>query len=127
MTSQPESRLQRRCQTRIREEFPGAYVRKIHVSEFQSGGIADLLCCIDGFFVAIEIKMPGEEEDGLSELQKTEAKAVDAAGGITFVASSPQECVDKIYAGFTKRTKQFLGKLSRDVERATTSRAKARR
>ena len=93
MARQPESRLQRRIQDAIRGVFPLAYVRKIHVSEFQSGGIADLICCINGFFIAVEVKVDG----GLpSRLQINEAKEVKRAGGLSIIAHSVDEAVEQI-------------------------------
>ena len=90
MAAKSESNLQRRIQKALRDAFPGCYVRKIHVSEFQTGGIADLLCCIYGLFVAIEVKVPGEER---SQLQTYEHDQVIKAGGISIVAHSPEQAV----------------------------------
>ena len=93
MARKSESGLQLRIQRALRVAFPGCYVRKIHVSEFQTGGIADLLCCVEGWFFAIEVKPPGEVP---SELQKYEAKQVRAASGVSFVATSPEQAVKRV-------------------------------
>ncbi len=56
----------------------GGYCEKIHGNEFQSG-IADLLCCYKGRFIALEVKAP----DGhASQLQIAKLKKVRKAGGI---------------------------------------------
>ena len=100
MTRKPESALQLRIQRALRVAFPGCYIRKIHVSEYQTGGIADLLCCIYGRFFAIEVKLPGEEP---SELQKYEAKQVRAAGGVSFIATSPVEAIKRVQSELARK------------------------
>ena len=93
MAAKSESNLQRRIQKALREAFPGCYVRKIHVSEFQTGGIADLLCCIEGWFFAIEVKPPGEK---LTELQKYEADQVRRALGFSLIGTSPEKVISDV-------------------------------
>ncbi len=93
MAQKPESALQRRIQVALRKRYPGCYVRKIHVSEFQSGGIADLVCCINGRFAAVEVKRPGEQP---SRLQCLEADEVRRAGGIAITATSPDDAIRQL-------------------------------
>jgi len=109
MSKKPESRLQMRIQNAIRLKYPKAYVRKIHGSEYQSGGIADLLIGIDGLMVMCEVKMPGEEP---SELQIADGKEVLASGCYWFVAESVDEAMEGIKRG---------------LDRATAARTKTRR
>jgi len=85
MSKKPESRLQLQIQRAIRAKYPHAYVRKIHGSEFQAGGMADLLICIKGHFIMCEVKMPGEKA---SDLQQADGREVVAAGGTWFTADS---------------------------------------
>lgn len=63
----------------------GAYYVKIHGSTYMPAGTADLLCCVNGSFVAIEVKKP--KGGVVSELQKFKIKEVQNAGGIAFVAN----------------------------------------
>jgi hypothetical protein len=93
MSRKPESRLQLKIQKAIRAKWPRAYVRKIHGSEFQSGGMADLLVCIDGFFIMIEVKMPGEKP---SDLQIADGHEVHHAGGLWFTTDSVAEAIIEI-------------------------------
>lgn len=95
MTTQREGNLQRRIQQRIRAKWPDAFVRKIHGSEFQHGGAHDLHCCINGLFVGIEVKMPGEER---SQLQVREHVELVRAGGISFVGTSPEQVIAILHA-----------------------------
>lgn len=64
----------------------GAYHVKIHGSAYTPAGTADLLACVKGRFVAIEVKKP--KGGVVSELQKLKIKQVINAGGISFVARS---------------------------------------
>ena len=63
----------------------GAYHVKIHGSAYMPAGTPDLLCCVNGKFVAIEVKKP--TGGVVSELQKLKIKQIRNAGGIAFVAN----------------------------------------
>jgi Holliday junction resolvase len=90
MATQGESRLQRRIQEALTRTFPGCYVIKVHVSEFSAAGTPDLIACIHGYFIALEVKVPGETP---TELQDYTLKCIRAAGGAATVVSSPIEAV----------------------------------
>ena len=60
MPRQPEGRLVRRVRTWLIDQ--GAVVYKIHGGDnYQEEGIPDLLCCLRGVFVGIELKQEGEK------------------------------------------------------------------
>lgn len=51
-------------------------------AQFTKNGIPDILACINGYFVGIEVKA----ENGIpSELQLHNVRAINAAGGFAFV------------------------------------------
>lgn len=85
----------------------GAFPVKIAGGPFQHG-IADLLVCYDGKFVAIEVKRPNGR---LTEDQEKFLHNVRAAGGIAFVAYSVDDVVKeldlnvKLYPMFAGRSK----------------------
>src|SRR4051812_7298348 len=56
LSSGPESKIVRRIIDRLRVTYPGAYLRKIHGNQFQHAGIPDLVGCIEGAFVGLEVK-----------------------------------------------------------------------
>lgn len=64
----------------------GAYHVKIHGSAFMPAGTPDILACINGRFVAIEVKKP--IGGVVSSLQQLKIKQVINAGGVAFVARS---------------------------------------
>lgn len=63
----------------------GAYHIKIHGSAFMPAGTPDLLACVNGKFVGIEVKKPSGGV--VSELQKFKIKQIQNAGGVAFVAN----------------------------------------
>lgn len=63
----------------------GAYCVKYHGNQFSQVGVADLLVCYKGKFLAIEIK---NETGKTSPLQEENILMVKRAGGISFVARS---------------------------------------
>ena len=66
----------------------GAYCVKYHGNQFSQVGVADLLVCYKGRFLAIEIK---NETGKTSPLQNVNIKMVKDAGGISFVARSVED------------------------------------
>ena len=63
----------------------GAWYRKTHGNMFSKAGTPDILACINGRFVAIEVKRPGGI---VSALQMANIKLIQQAGGVAFVAES---------------------------------------
>ena len=72
-------------------ESLGAYVVK--VVKANRSGVADLLVCYKGKFIAVEVK---SEFGVTSPLQKYHAELVHRAGGISIVAYSATDASEKI-------------------------------
>lgn len=70
---------------------------KVHGSIFQPSGIPDILACINGKFVAIEVK----RSDGgvVSPLQKAQIQKIKENGGLAGVASSMEEFLEILKRG----------------------------
>lgn len=87
MTKKP---LEKTIENQIKKwlEKQGYWWMKVHGDLFQKSGIPDILACINGKFVGIEVKRPGGR---LSELQKYNIEKIQAAGGVAFVATSVDE------------------------------------
>lgn len=64
----------------------GAYYLKVHGSAFQPAGTPDILACVNGRFVAIEVKRANGGV--VSELQKAKLKHIKNSGGVAIVARS---------------------------------------
>jgi Holliday junction resolvase len=74
-------------------EKEGHYVVKVMAAS--KAGVPDLLVCIKGSFVAIEVKRP-ETRANTSELQKWNLNKITECGGISMVACSVQDVKDEL-------------------------------
>ena len=66
----------------------GAWHIKTHGNMFSRAGTPDILACVNGRFVAIEVKRPGGV---ISELQKANIELIKKAGGVAFIAYSVED------------------------------------
>jgi hypothetical protein len=89
MPKKPETGLSRKVLSRLRAE--GGLWVKNHGGPYTEAGVADITGCWVSRYVAIELKMPGEEP---SELQKRFLNGVHRNGGLAGVAYSVQEALD---------------------------------
>ena len=78
-------------------ENMGAYVVK--VIKANRSGVADLLVCYQGKFIAVEVK---SEFGVVSPLQKYHAELVQKAGGISIVGYGASDASEKILKELTK-------------------------
>ena len=69
----------------------GAYVAKPATFGYGRSGLPDLLVCIRGRFVAIEVKREGKEP---TPLQWARMREVEAAGGKAFWGTADKVCLD---------------------------------
>lgn len=94
MATQPETRLQRRIQKALKKAFPGSWWYKVWGGPFTPAGIPDLVGCVEGLFVALEVKLPNNRRSKTSEIQDATILDIQKAGGASGVVRSPQEAVD---------------------------------
>ena len=59
----------------------------VHGSAFQMSGVPDVLLCINGHFVAIELKRP-DGKGRVSDVQKAQINRIRKAGGRVEVVQS---------------------------------------
>ena len=75
----------------------GYWYFKVHGSIFQPAGIPDILACINGKFVAVEVK---RTKGGIvSALQKAQIEKIKENGGIAGVANSMDEFLEILKEG----------------------------
>lgn len=101
--TQPEARLQRRIQQYLKSE--GVFVFKVHGSEFMLAGLPDLIACLDGFFLGIEVKMPG---NSTSPRQDYVHELISNSGGVVIVVSSVGEVRDFVEEYRTRTPHAYL-------------------
>ena len=63
-------------------ESKGGWYVKFFANSFTKSGIPDLLCCVNGYFVAIEVKAKNGKP---SELQIYNKEKIRSAGGICII------------------------------------------
>jgi Holliday junction resolvase len=67
---------------------PGCFAWKEHGGMYGTAGIPDIICCIQGRFVAFEVKQPSGK---LTKLQESMIAKIKAAKGEAFKVSSVNE------------------------------------
>lgn len=89
MASKPESRLQEKIRKAL-ERSVGGFWFKAHGGPYQARGLPDLIGCVEGFYVAIEVKVNTKKP---TALQRATIKTIKRADGVSFVATDPEEAV----------------------------------
>lgn len=82
--------LETKVQSKIIKYMKSLGAHVINTTKVSPNGTADLLCCLDGRFIAIEVKRSKKED--LPDIQTYQIKKVRNAGGISFYAHSV-DCV----------------------------------
>lgn len=88
--SQPESRLQRRIRKALVKSV-GGFWWKVWGGPFQPAGLPDLCGCVNGRFIALEVKRPGEEP---SPVQRKRMRDLRSVGAIVAVVTSAEEAIE---------------------------------
>jgi len=70
----------------------------VHGDPYQERGVSDLIGCVGGKFIAIEVKMPGKK---LTEYQEDFLSGVTANGGLGFSSDDIRYSV-KVVKGWIK-------------------------
>ncbi len=112
MAVQPETVLVKAIKTAIMAMWPDAVVYKIHGGPAQEAGIPDLICCVDGRFIALEVKKQQAGESTAhayartTEIQTYQRDRIREAGGWCSTVLSVDEALDHI--------RKALGEISED-------------
>lgn len=80
----------------------GIYHFKVHGSKFMPAGVADIICCLNGSFLAIEVKRPGAKNEQ-SEQQKVHERNVKKSGGTYLLVDSLEEVVNYVESQTNKQ------------------------
>lgn len=86
-----ETDLQKKCLEWCKQNNIVAYNQ--HENGFTGKGVPDILLCINGKFVACELKVG---KGGLSPAQKIRKKQIERAGGLHFVPRSLNQFIEII-------------------------------
>lgn len=110
MTSGPETKLVEKMREAATKKY-GKRIQQIkqHGSAYSRAGVSDLLVCLDGVFIAVEVKAPesypvkGQPsiekalEKGPTVNQKSFIRKVDKAGGIGAVVASVEQYMEVLH------------------------------
>lgn len=84
----------------------GGHWRKNPVSAYGSGGVGDIVGCVNGRYVEVELKAPGRYKDvwdGLSEIQKKHGQEIIAYGGVWVCGDDYQKIKTDLYAQLNRK------------------------
>lgn len=89
--SQRESKLSRKIMNHLRLE--GYFCFKVHGNEHTMSGLPDIIVCVDGLFVGLETKNPGEAGDTSVAQDRVHEKIRKAHGFVSVVTSIAEAVV----------------------------------
>lgn len=75
----PEGAVKNWIKEQISKRYPDCYIYVTHIGQYGKRGVPDLVMCIKGLFVCVEVKTV---QGKLTELQSLEGKRIEEAGGI---------------------------------------------
>jgi hypothetical protein len=88
---QPEAKIGKQIRQYIEE--CGGFVFKVHGGPQMMAGLPDLIVCIQGLFIGIEVKQPGQNP---TARQVFVHNMIQRSGGVVIVAHSVKEAADGI-------------------------------
>ena len=116
MASKGETKVVKDIKSGLQEAYPGCFLFKVNGNGFQKNGIPDLVGCIRGRFVGIEVKDPKNKTYGATLLQLQIIETIKEAGGIAGVATTLEEAKELIESGIIQTPKSGLKKAKREKE-----------
>lgn len=90
-----ERRLTTEILKALRERWPEGWWVKVHGGPMQQAGVPDILGCVEGRFVALEVKHP-DGNHPVTALQEHTLKEISEAEGIAAVVRSVDEAKDAV-------------------------------
>jgi len=75
----PEGSVKHWIKNQILETYPDSYIYVTHVGQYGKRGVPDLVMCIKGLFVCVEVKTV---KGTLTDIQSLEGRRIESAGGI---------------------------------------------
>jgi hypothetical protein len=91
----PETRLRKRMVKKLQEKYPNGLFTKIHVSVFANAGIPDLICCVEGLYIGIEIKVPGRKASPNQEFYMSRIRRAGGSAGVATTVEEILQIVDE--------------------------------
>lgn len=73
----------------------GGFWFKVHGGPFQMAGLPDLLGCVQGRFIGIEVKRPSRMTN-VSPIQQRVIRKINLNGGLAIVSCDPDTAVEEV-------------------------------
>lgn len=97
----PEAKVVNSIKVALKKEYPNIFIFKVHGGLYQEPGIPDLIACIRGHFVGIEVKTLNTMNT-VTRLQQYQIDRINCAGGLAFVCCDAQDALNKVREIFVK-------------------------
>lgn len=97
-----EAGVVKAIQRAVSREYPGAWILKTVGGPRQASGVPDLLLCVEGRFIGLEVKYqrPGESlQHALgraTRLQEYQLRAIREAGGVARVVTTVEDALSAV-------------------------------
>lgn len=104
-----ENHLSAAIRKAIAKEYPDSWVFHPVGNPYQEVGVPDLLVCVDGLLIGIEVKNPRPAEtrehamSRVTLVQQVQIRRINAAGGMAGAVVSVEEALALIERGLTHR------------------------
>lgn len=85
----PEMKVHTWLKKKIKEKYPDAYIYKPRAGTYGKKGVPDFIFCINGLFIAIEVKASIESKP--TKLQEIELDRIKLADGVGAVLHGKDE------------------------------------
>lgn len=102
MTTQPEARISSAILLALK--LRGVFAFKVHGGPNQMAGLPDILACVEGQYVGLEVKTPTKRSN-TSARQEYVHELITNAGGVAEVVCSVPEAmavIDRVIASISK-------------------------
>lgn len=91
----PEGAVKNWIKTQIKKKYPGSWIYTTHIGQYGKRGVPDLIMCIQGLFVSIEVKTVS---GSLTDLQALEGRRIEQSGGIwCTIYGRNQDSLEELY------------------------------
>lgn len=97
-----EKRVLKKIRRALVDSVGGSW-KKIHGGVYQDRGILDLIGCVKGSYIEIEVKTPRRLHE-VSELQMDRILEVKKNGGLAFVTCNPEHAVGMVKSFLRQRS-----------------------
>ncbi len=91
----PEARLRSNIVKKLR--LYSGWWTVTHADQFGEGGLPDIIGCVQGRFIGLEVKVPGKQHT-LTERQAHRISQINSSGGKATMVTSVDEAFDFVFS-----------------------------